>query len=159
MGEPLTKNGDLLGTLNDNFEIGAGTTHGLRRSGNDISLRDAAAGEHTLTQLLDKITQASHRTLRQLIHFIDDGPAEGFASLAYREITGTTFPTKVIWYEDSTKAKKIVEKTITWTGVFPSVIAWQMYATDGATVVATVSDAITWSGAFETDRTRTITVP
>lgn len=108
------------------------------------------------------ISAADHKTLRQLIHFIDSGPAEGFASGAYKEVTGGVFPTSVIWYTDATKTSKIVEKTITRSGggatnVKPTPVVWKIYDTDGTTVLATVSDAITYSGVFETSRTRTIT--
>jgi len=102
------------------------------------------------------LTPSAHETLRQLIHFIDNGPAEGFTSGAYREITGTAFPSAIIWWTDSGKTDKIVEKLITYTGAFPTTIQWKMYDTDGSTVLATVTDAITYSGAFETSRTRTI---
>lgn len=104
------------------------------------------------------LTAATHRTLRQLIHFIDNGPAEGFASGAYREIlpAADPFPTSVTWYDDATKAKKLVEKLLTYTGAFPTTIQWKIYDTDGSTVLATVTDAITYSGAFEISRTRTI---
>lgn len=107
------------------------------------------------------LTEAQHKTLRQLIHFIDEGPAEGFLSGAYKEIVGGVFPTSVIWYTDSGKTQKIVEKTITRTGggatnVAPTPIVWKVYDTDGTTVLATVSDAITYSNVFETSRTRTI---
>ena len=106
------------------------------------------------------LTEAQHRILRQLIHFIDNGPAEGFASGAYRETlpTASAFPTSIIWWESSSKLKKIVEKLITYTGAFPTTIEWNIYDTDGSTKLATVSDAISYSGAFETHRTRTITV-
>lgn len=104
------------------------------------------------------LTEAQHKLLRQLIHFIDNGPAEGFASGAYREITGTVFPSVVTWWESSEKLKKIVSKELTWTGAFPSSIVWKVYDTDGSTVLATVTDAISYSGPFETSRTRTIAV-
>jgi hypothetical protein len=106
------------------------------------------------------LTEAAHRVLRQLIHFIDEGPAEGFASGAYKEIlpSANPFPTSVIWWESSSKLKKIVEKLITWTAAFPTTIEWNIYDTDGSTKLATVSDAISYTGAFETTRTRTITV-
>jgi len=45
---------------------------------------------------LGYITASDHEILRQLIHFIDSGgPADGFASGAYKEIlpTGNPFPT------------------------------------------------------------------
>ena len=119
------------------------------------------SGTKTLTELLagsGGLTESQHEVLRQLIHFIEDGPAEGFASGAYRETTGTVKPTSIIWYADNTKADKIVEKTLTWTGVNATTIQWKMYDTDGSTVLATVTDAITYSGIFETSRTRTIAV-
>ena len=107
------------------------------------------------------ISEATHQALRQLIHFIDDGPANGFASGAYREIVGGFFPTAIIWWESAAKAKKIVEKLITRSGggaTFwkPTPIVWKVYDTDGITVLATVTDAITYSGPFEVARTRTI---
>ena len=103
------------------------------------------------------ITADQHKVLRQLIHFIEDGPAEGFASGAYREITGTTFPTAIIWYTDSGKTHKIVERLLTWTGINLTTDKWKVYDTDGSTVLWTISDAISYSGIFETSRTRTIT--
>ena len=106
------------------------------------------------------ITEDQHKILRQLIHFVDEGPAEGFTSGAYKETTPTgPFPTSMIWWESAAKLKKIVERTVTWTGAFPTTDVWKVYAADGSTVLATVSDAISYSGAFETTRTRTITVP
>jgi hypothetical protein len=102
------------------------------------------------------ITEAQHSILRQLIHFIDNGPAEGFASGAYREMVGTVFPTAIIWWESSAKLKKIVEKLLTWTGATPTTIVWKVYAADGVAVLATVTDAISYSGPFEVSRVRTI---
>ena len=107
------------------------------------------------------ITEDEHKTLRQLIHLADGvgGPLDGFTSGAFREIlpSADPFPTSIIWWESSAKAKKIVEKTITRNpNKTPSTIEWKAYDTDGITVVATVSDAITYSAVFELDRTRTI---
>ena len=104
------------------------------------------------------LTENAHKALRQLIHFIDDGPADGFASGAYRETTGTVFPSSIIWWESSSKAQKIVERTLTWTGVNLTTDEWKIYDTDGTTLLVTVSDSISYSGVFETSRTRTITV-
>jgi hypothetical protein len=102
------------------------------------------------------ISAEAHKVLRQLIHFIDNGPAEGFASGAYREMTGTAFPTAVIWYNEfGVSKKKIVEKLTTWTGVLPTTITWKVY--DASEVLlATVTDTIVYSGMFETSRTRAI---
>ena len=105
------------------------------------------------------IDSNTHKTLRQLIHLADGegGPFEGFTTGAYRTETGTIFPTSVIWYEDNTLVKKIVEKTLTYTGAFPTTIQWKVYNTDGSTVLAIATDTITYTGAFETSRTRAIT--
>ena len=100
------------------------------------------------------LTAADHRTLLQLIHFIDEGPAEGFASGATKTVTGGVFPTQVLWRRADTT--KLVEQNITWTGVFPTSIEWKVYDTDGTTVLGTVTDAVSYSGPFETGRTRTI---
>ena len=133
----------------------------ISRDGNDLTFLDKNNTEKTLTELVagtGGLTEEGHKILRQLIHFIDNGPAEGFTSGAYRETTGTVFPTQILWWESSSKLKKIVEKNITWTGANPTTIEWKIYDTDGSTLLATVSDAISYSGVFETSRTRTITV-
>lgn len=103
------------------------------------------------------LTPAQHEALRQLIHFIDDGPANGFPSGSYKEATPTgPFPTAEIWWESSAKLKKIVSLDTTWTGATITQEVWKVYDTDGSTVLATVTDAISYSGVFETSRTRTI---
>lgn len=105
------------------------------------------------------ISAEQHKTLRQLIHFLDDGPGEGFASGAYHEIlpSGDPFPTSETWWESAAKLKRIVDLTITRNAnKTPATEAWRMYDTDGSTVLATVTDTIAYSGVFETSRTRTI---
>ena len=157
---------------NEDFVDSRGTTYQddssdddlvrVSRDGDDMTFLDKNNTVKTLTELVagaGGLTEEGHKILRQLIHFIDDGPAEGFTSGAYRETTGTVFPTAVIWWESSSKLKKIVEKNITWTGVNPTTIEWKVYDTDVSTLLATVSDAISYTGIFETSRTRTITVP
>lgn len=105
------------------------------------------------------LTPFEHQTLRQLIHFIDEGPGDGFLSGAYKVTlpSPSVFPTSIIWYEDNTESKIIVSKTIVWVGVVPTTITWQVYNVDGITVAHTVSDSITYtSHIFESTRTRTI---
>lgn len=130
------------------------------RDGNDWKFRDkTVTTEKTLADLVagtGGLTADGHKALRQLIHFIADGPAENFASGAYREITGTVFPTIIVWWESSSKLKKIVERLITWTGANPTTSQWKVYDTDGSTVLATVTDTISYTGPFETSRTRAI---
>jgi hypothetical protein len=104
------------------------------------------------------ISEAQHRALRDLIHFIDDGPACGFATGAFKETlpAGAPFPTSIIWWESNAKTEKIVELAVTYTGAFPTTEIWSMYDTDGTTVLCTVTDTIAYSGAFEVSRTRAI---
>ena len=119
--------------------------------------------EKTLTELLagaGGLTETAHKALRQLIHFVDDGPAEGFTSGAFKETKpdAAVFPTSEIWYVvgSTPPAGKIVELLTTWTGVNITQEIWKMYDTDGSTVLVTLTDAISYSGVFETSRIRTI---
>lgn len=103
--------------------------------------------------------EPAHKTLRDLIHFIDEGPGDGFASGAFKEVlpSGSPFPTSVTWYLDVAKTKKLVEKFITYTANhFPQIIQWNMYDYDGVTLIHTVTDTITYNTAFEATRVRTI---
>ncbi len=105
------------------------------------------------------ITPTQHQTLRQLIHFLDEGPGDGFASGAYKETLTHPFPTSIIWYTDITKSKIIVSKTIIRNSIqIPTTITWEVYMEDGITVAHTVVDTITYiNNVFESSRTRNIT--
>lgn len=133
------------------------------RIGDDLMFYDKATGvESSLTDLLatvsgSGVTNNQHKALRDIIHFLPEGPGDGFASGAYKEIVGGAFPTSIIWYESSAKTEKIYEKLITRDSVVkPTPIIHKMYGTDGTTVVATLQDDIIYSGVFEISRTRTI---
>jgi hypothetical protein len=129
------------------------------RDGDDLKFNDKNNTEKTLADLVagtGGLTVEGHKILRQLIHFIDDGPAEGFTSGAYKETTGTVFPSAIIWWESSSKLKKIISVDVTWSSALVTQEVWKVYDTDGSTVLATVTDVITYSGVFETSRTRTI---
>jgi hypothetical protein len=106
------------------------------------------------------ITVTQHKTLRQLVHLAEEGgPYEGFATGAYQETlpSANPFPTSVIWWTDSGKTMKIVEEVITYNGnKTVNTDQWLVYDTDGVTVLATVTDTITYSGVFELNRTRAI---
>lgn len=133
-----------------------------RDAANNLTFQDGVvAGTKTLTQVLATgagVSEATHKALRDLIHFLDDGPVDGFASGSYKEMTPAAdpFPTAEIWYDDNTKVKKLVELAITRNAnKTPSVEVWKMYDSDGSTVLVTVTDAIVYSGVFEITRTRT----
>lgn len=102
------------------------------------------------------LTPTTHETLRQLIHFLDDGPGAGFLSGA-NKITGYSgaLVTSEVWYEDGTLTTRYVDLAVTYVGALPSVEVWRIYATDGVTVTATLTDVIAYAGALETQRTRT----
>lgn len=95
-----------------------------------------------------------------LILYIDEGP---ILNGAFKEITGSPWPTNVTWYTDATKTKKVVEKQITRSAEqAPTQIVWIFYQPDGVTPALgqTASDAITNTGVpavFESTRTRTVT--
>jgi len=105
------------------------------------------------------LSEEQHKTLRHLIHFIDDGPGDGFASGAFKEILpqGNPFHTSETWYVSAAKTNKIVELIITrGSGQKPILEIWNIYDTDGSTILASISDAISYTGPFEDSRTRVI---
>lgn len=108
----------------------------------------------------NKLDKLEHEKLRQLIHFLNDGPGVGFLSGAYKVITPTAavFPTNVCWYTDNTMTQKIFEKVLTWTIPSPTQIVYNMYDSDGVTVVESATDTITYvNNVFESSRTRVFT--
>jgi hypothetical protein len=125
------------------FLLSAGIIHGLNAD-------DAGGG----------VTEAEHETLRQLIHFIDNGPGDGFASGAIRitNPSGSPFPNDIVWYLDNTLTKKLVEKIIVYnSNQVPVTITWNMYDFDGTTILHTVVDTFAYvNNVFESSRTRTI---
>lgn len=119
----------------------------------------AAVGGGTATVTIPGgVSSSEHKALRHLIHFIDQGPGDGFASGAYKEQlpTGNPLPTSAIWWESSAKTQKIVEQIVTYTGARIATSQWKMYDEDGVTVNATVTDTFAYSGAVESTRTRAI---
>jgi hypothetical protein len=99
---------------------------------------------------------ASSDSNKRLLEKFINAPSEGWPTGVYKETTGTVFPTAIIWWTSSGKTAKIMEKDITWTGASPTTIVSKMYAADGSTVISTITDTITYSGPFETSRSRTI---
>lgn len=110
------------------------------------------------------ITALEHQTLRQLIHFIEEGPGSGFATGAFKEVIGGLFPTSITWWTSAAKTAKIVEKlidrtTFPATNLKPTPITWRVYdAATGTVVVGEIVDTITYSGAAEVSRTRAVNI-
>lgn len=123
----------------------------------DVIDTDALTFEDVVNK--DSLSASEHRAIRQLIHFVDDGPAAGFASGAYRETLplGDPFPTSETWWTSAAKTQKIVDLTIVRdVEQKPTSETWKAYDIDGVTVIESVIDVIAYSGPFETSRTRTI---
>jgi hypothetical protein len=94
-----------------------------------------------------------HEKLRQIIHFIDDGPGAGFPSGAYKEVLGSPFPTGVIWWESEAKTAKIFEKLMTLNALkAPTGITYATYT--GGQLYQAISERIVYTGPFEVSRTR-----
>jgi hypothetical protein len=148
--------------INDGYEIGWRWIDTI--DGYEFVLVDNTAGaaiwrNTTIGAAGSGITVEEHKILRHLIHFIDEGPAGGFASGAFKEVlpAADPFPTQIIWWESSSKLQKIVEKIITRNAnQTPATVQWKMYDTSGVTVLVTVTDTISYSGIFELSRTRSI---
>ena len=102
------------------------------------------------------ISPTQHKSLRDLIHFIDDGPADGFASGSFKQTfySGALIASE-IWWESAALIRRIVDLDITYTGSLPTTEVWRMYDADGVTVLVTLTDVVTYSGALEQTRTRT----
>jgi len=124
-----------------------------------INVTDQGPGGKLIFSQAQPFTSGSHAAIRQLIHLADDdGPYENFVSGAVKVTdTASPFPTASIWYTDASYTKKIVKKSLTWNlNKTPATIQWVVYDIDGVTPLATATDAITYSGVFEANRTRTI---
>jgi hypothetical protein len=100
------------------------------------------------------ISETDHKSLRHLIHFINEGPGDGFYSNPFREISGGIFPTRVTWWSDSNKTFRLFQTEITRSGIYPITESHKMFAADGLTILASAKDVITYSGAFELARSR-----
>ena len=118
---------------------------------NRYSMYDVEAGEY------QPIGRKHHKALKDLIHFIADGPADGWASGAESVITTPgPFPDQETWYTDSGHTVKIVDQTVTYNG--NKTIAtevWRLYDTDGSTVLVTLTDTHSYSGVNHTGTVRT----
>jgi len=129
-----------------------------RDASNNMTFADGVvSGTKTLTDLLNAgsgVTENQHASLLQLIHFLDEGPAKGFATGATKTVTGGIFPSNISWFRADTKL--LLKQTITWSGPVPTVIKSELYDSDGTTILETVQDTITYSGIFEVSRVRAI---
>lgn len=150
--DPYTDILDALDILNNAF--------GSRYYGISY-LNDGYTITNTIKQLANNTVGIStHPGLRDLIHFIDEGPANGFTSGAYKEVlpAADPFPTSIIWYKDNTKTSKIVEKILVRdSNQMPATITWNMYDENGTNISHSITDTISYlNNIFESNRVRVI---
>lgn len=146
------------GTVDFIYPVGASLV-GFNPTG--LTMTDATNVQGAIKDFdQNAVSYSAHETLRHLIHFVDGGPGDLFASDAYRELTpfGNPFPTNVTWYTDTSKGSKIIEKIIVWSIPFPIIITWNMYDSDGSTILESLTDTLTYSGPFEISRIRHINI-
>ena len=94
--------------------------------------------------------------LDKLLFLTENGAFEGQPA-SYREITGQPFPTLIVWWTDSGKTQKIVDKAIAYNAnKTPATITRHLYASDGVTINLTAVDSIVYSGVFEQHRSRVV---
>jgi len=136
----------------------ASTVQGeVRYDGAAFSMYDASGAFNPRTGG-SGITASQHKALRDLIHFLEEGPADGFTSGAFMEQlpSADPFPTSAIWYTSAAKTDKIVEQTITYNANKTiNTDTWKMYDTDGSTVLVTLVDTYAYTGVFIDSITRT----
>lgn len=151
---------------NEDFVDSRGTTYQddssdddlvrISRDGNDLTFLDINNTVKTLSDLVSGtggLTVEAHKIIRHIIHFMEEGPAEG----SYKESAWSgILPTNETWWETSSKIDKIYEVNYTYTGINPTTIERKIYDTDGDLLV-TVTDTVTYSGILEDTRTRVVT--
>jgi len=109
------------------------------------------------TTTVETANATTAAAVRKLVDFIG-APSEGYTSGAYRVITmGAVAPSNITWWTDSGATVKIFEVNYTRNAAHcATTVQWKVYDAPGTTVLATVTDTISYSGIVETTRTRTI---
>jgi hypothetical protein len=103
------------------------------------------------------ISETVHETLRQLVHFVEQGPGHGFGDYTKETDHQGAFETESRWYDGSVLLlKKTTGITGSGTPVKPTPIEYRMYDTDGTTVLQKIVEVVTYNGVFEVDRSGTI---
>ncbi len=103
------------------------------------------------------LNENQHKSYRSLIHFLNEGPGNGFGTGLYREVvpSGSMFPTRVTWKTSST-GSKIVEGLVTYNPTRTiNTEQWSMYDSVGTTIIEQIIDTVTYQGIFELYRIRT----
>jgi hypothetical protein len=96
---------------------------------------------------------------RQIIFLAENGPFEHFGTGSYHEFTyyQNVFVSTSIWYVDVSKSQKIIEKSYIRNNKQQATnVFYKLYNVDGISTKSTVEDIITYAGAVEASRVRTV---
>lgn len=135
------------------------TTYVSRPAAGALAFTDQLSGTLTLEQLVTSVTAkpGSHNRLADIIHFLPEGPGDGWASGAVC-VEGFAGPLQVssTWYTDATQTKRIISVAWTYTGPLVSTAKWTLFSpADGVTIARTLTDSYTFNGPLLQTRTRT----
>lgn len=135
---------------------------GASRTGVDPTNIDNVT-ETTVQEALERLAGTGHKTFRHLIHFVEpNSPGDGFGSGPYvSEVlpSADPFPTSETWYTDGTKTSKICRWEATYNANKTlATEKWIVYKSDGTNPAADATDTISYSGVFETGRSRAVVV-
>lgn len=139
-----------------------GTVYINRASTGTITFTDPTVGSKALNRLVSNSISdtQSHQALLDIVHFLEDGPGDGWASGAVCVRIGTA-PNAGgwVWYTSTALSARIIDMTINYAtnSILPSTKVWRLYAANGTTVIRTLTDTYTWTGPILTQRQRSWT--
>lgn len=131
------------------------TVYVNRSTAGAMTFVDPLAGTKALNRLVSNALtdNQSHQALIDIIHFLSDGPGDGWATGAYcvDSYSGLLLVSS-IWYTSSNMQTPIVAQYLTYNGLLVATEKLVLYS--AGTAVRTVVDTWTNSGVFRTARTR-----
>lgn len=105
---------------------------------------------------LGDVTSASHERLQQFVHWLN-APGRGYTDSPFMEAVGVPFESRITWWSDSSKTKKLFQTEITRSGILPTTQNYKLFSSDGVTLVnpsGSMRDVMFYQGTFEVARSR-----
>lgn len=128
-----------------------------RIASSDMQFTDPNAGTVQLQTLLTSLTglAGSHNAIKDPIHFLHDGPGDGWPSGAFCQKTYTGMLLRQsTWYTTSAMTVPIVSRAYTYNGLLVATETLTLYSASGA-AVRTVVDTYSYSGIYRISCART----
>ena len=128
----------------------------ISRSAQGLTFTDAKTS-HVLGELVSSTTGqvGSHNALPDIIHFLSDGPGDGFASGAY---LSTTFAgpliTSRVWWTTAAMTQRIFAIVYAYKGPLLSTVTYTLFNAQGVQV-RLLTDTLTYNGPLLASVTRT----